>query len=441
MRVIEQLIDHLRGTGHLTAEQLGQLRAMGLMGRELEDYEPGPMQPLLVLPAPSHADELDEMGDRLLATARRAGPAGRRGGRKRGAAREAEVIKAAGHALAHEGPLCDLLLEVARRIDPHVDAGDAPALVASADPGELDGVLVRDSLWAKIWAHADHEPIIARLGGGARRRFSRLLAGGGTPGIRAPRATDAVLQRAVAVVDAHRELCAAFGRVMLAIDPWRVVGELLTPLKRVSSGDCYEAYWVAVILFSAHTVWQSIGEIPLLPTEVSLPGQLLVPSTQNWNTAARIAPVAVLPFWQRWEEPSTLVPEGGAATCRRLRINNNRKYFLRQTDAGWFGIDGGAGKGTSRVLFTPHADAQPWQLSGTIDVDGVEYVHTCTEPDCRAPKWFYQEDSGGRLFVNADDPETHGYHQSRYMQYPSLTWGVGMLDVPLLTCPKQWEVI
>jgi hypothetical protein len=45
MRVIQQLIDHLRGTGHLTGDQLAQLQQMGLLrdktndpGRRFEDH-------------------------------------------------------------------------------------------------------------------------------------------------------------------------------------------------------------------------------------------------------------------------------------------------------------------------------------------------------------------------------------------------------------------
>ena len=38
MRVIEQLIDHLRLTGHLTADQLDQLREMGLLKDKRDDY-------------------------------------------------------------------------------------------------------------------------------------------------------------------------------------------------------------------------------------------------------------------------------------------------------------------------------------------------------------------------------------------------------------------
>ena len=109
-----------------------------------------------------------------------------------------------------------------------------------------------------------------------------------------------MLRRAVDVVDAHQELCGAFGRVALALDPWRVFADLFTGPDQYASD---QAYTVLVILFSARNPRCSIGEIPCLPTDVGLPAKRGVPSTSNWATAARIDPLAVLPFMEWWSSP------------------------------------------------------------------------------------------------------------------------------------------
>jgi hypothetical protein len=189
-------------------------------------------------------------------------------------------------SLANEQGFLDLMLEIARRMDPDVDADDAPRLVGAADPARLDAVLASAGLWARLWPHVRREPIVAGLHDHARRRFCQTVAAAGrsnTSRRRRP-AADPVVRRAIEVLEAHRTLAGGFGRVALAVAPRRVFTELNLPVDKT-------VYEVLVILFSAHTTRRTIYELPYLAADVGLPTPAWLPSPpfdSGWPIAARI---------------------------------------------------------------------------------------------------------------------------------------------------------
>jgi hypothetical protein len=136
MRVIEQLIDHLRGTGHLTLDPLAQLRRMGLRKEEpAHDPRPDasdgdePDDDLAVAAAELAAelghirsagdpdtDNWETYGDRLLEDAvRRAVTGHRRGGPP---SADSDLLAAVEQSMADDQDFLDPVLEVARRMDP-----------------------------------------------------------------------------------------------------------------------------------------------------------------------------------------------------------------------------------------------------------------------------------------------------------------------------------
>ena len=184
--------------------------------------------------------------------------------------------------------------EVAERLGVNGDTDAALSVVVSADAGRLDAVLVRDSLWARLWPHIRTEPVFGKLSEHEKRRFSALADAALRPDAPLPRrlTDNAVVRRAIDIVAAHRVLTSAFGRAAEGVSPIRVSAEL----DLVGDRTLYE---VLVILYAARIPWHTVSELPALESQVGLPSpaQLNRPCFETtWETAAFIDPVKVLPF-------------------------------------------------------------------------------------------------------------------------------------------------
>jgi hypothetical protein len=80
MRVVEQLIEHLRTSGHLTDGQIEAVRRMGLIKEDPDEilWSDPADQDALTAESDPQTDDWHEIGDQLIANARKAA-AGRRG--------------------------------------------------------------------------------------------------------------------------------------------------------------------------------------------------------------------------------------------------------------------------------------------------------------------------------------------------------------------------
>ena len=443
MRVIEQLIGHLRWSGHLTNDQLEQLRQMGLLrdktndpARRFEDYwgdEGSRFDDEDEDPALDVTDAWEAFGDRLLEDARRVATGPRRGGGRRAA--ESDMVAAVERSLATEQGFLALVLEVARRMDPRVvDPCDAARLVSCADPAALDAVLSRDSLWARLWPHIVNEPIVAALDDRTRRRFCRVLASRAVSNksVRARPPSNAVVQRAVDVIEAHRALSCAFGRVALGADPWRVFCELNLSVESV-------AYEVMVILFSARGGRRTVAELPHLPGDLGLPtpAWLGFPHFDaGWEIAARIDPVGVLAF-MRW-----CMRAWDAAPASEL----GWRELIHLDDAGY---DGTWTPHTGSEWFSVAVVDSKWRaVRCSIELErsslvyrGVEYVNLGWRGDKGTVQRFVRPDApddGVDVWWSWEIAERPDFARSR-CDYGAM-WAAKLFEMPLLTCPKQWEL-
>jgi hypothetical protein len=112
----------------------------------------------------------------------------------------------------------------------------------------------------------------------------------------------------------------------------------------------------------------------------------------------------------------------------------------------WFGLDLAASKWV-RLCCTPHVDAEPGEVSQSLTRDGVEYVHICAGHDCEPPRRFHGLYVPKTITVSWST-ETFGswppwdwpsWVKARRGDYGTL-WAAGLFDMPLLTCPKEWEL-
>jgi hypothetical protein len=445
MRVIEQLIDHLRRTGHLTTDQLTQLRQMGLLkDQEREsavdaaDFDAGDdawwEEPTT---DPTRTDEWHAVGDRLLAGSRRTA-SGHRGGGRRTAAADSDTIAAVERSVARESAFLDLVLEAARRMDPEVGADVAPRLVGSVDPARFDAVVAGERLWVRLWPHILRDPVIDDLDQPERRRFSRLVTAGLRSTTWSPRRLLAspVVRHAVDIIEAHRALSLAFGRVASTVEPWRVFCELGLSVDPA-------AYEVLVILHSATTQRRTVADLPDLEPDVGLPTLKWLPPKpfdSAWAVAARVDPVRVLPFMQwclgAWssEGPSR------RRTCGQIRVDHSYDGNWNPRAPGeWFGL-GSTGDGKwARVRCTPHVQTSPGQFTQSIDREGIEFVHHCRDGgSCGTPRQFRRLGASWVLDVKWSDRSGWPWGGSR-ADYGKM-WATGLFDMPLLTCPKDWEL-
>ena len=442
MRVIEQLIDQLSRTGHLTADQLDQLRRMGLPrdksndhARPYEDYWGDEGNPWSI-EVDSDPDGWDDHTERLLTDARRAA----RGRRRRASRRAANsgLLVAIERSLAAEGGFLDVVNEVARRLDPSADCDDAPRLVGSADPAALDAVLVCDSLWARLWAHVEREAFISGLGGSAQRRFHNLIGAAtrSNKSIPAGLQPEGAVRRGLDVIAAHRALSGAFGRVALSVDRRRAFVEL-------NLWDNRAAYEVLVILFNAANR-RRVAELPWLPDDVGLPMLPLLRSPHfesGWAVAARLDPVAVLPYMKwcmgAWES----MPARLSVPCRRLHVVNGVGYnghVIGPSDT-WFGLAFSDSR-WHRVTYVTHAGAAPGEPTESIIRDGVRYVHCAPRCSGDSERRFIRTDQSEvlRTWWSTDDIVYRNPPACRG-DYGAM-WAAGLHDLPLLTCPKEWEL-
>jgi len=438
MRVIEQLIEHLSDTGHLTGNQLVQLRRKGLLREESNDpYRDCWADENSWLPmddddsALADPDGLDDYAERLFADTRRVATR-RRGGPSTA---ESDMLAAVAHSITGEQDFLNLVVEVARRVDPTVGADDAARLVGSADAAALSAVLARDGLWARLWPHIRREPVVSALDERARRRFCGLLAA--RAGARHRLLASGVVRRAADVVNAHRALSGAFGRVALAIDRRRAFVELNLCVDSI-------AYEVLVILFSARTPRRTIADLPQLGARVGLPTLAWLPSRpfdSGWTIAARIDPVAVPPFMEWCSAAWAAAPD--ARTARKLRLHFDGVEFIGtqipQSPSQWFSLRVVDGRWV-RLRHISRVGALPDQSSGAVICNGIRYRHYGPVRDHAAPNRSIGRDRSGfivaRWSIHAVELEDFRRYRGNY----GSMWAAGLFDLPLLTCPKEWEL-
>ena len=237
-------------------------------------------------------DGWDDYGDRLLDAARDHAISRRRG-RKRSSS-DADLLGALERSITENHDLLDVMLGVAQRITPKVEAEDGPRLLGSVEPDELDAVLRRGSLWARLWRHVERQPIVPDLNERERRRFANLVAARGMSNTSITRGplSEPVVRRAEDLIEAHAALSRAFGRVALTVDRRRAFAEL-------NLSDNPMAYEVMLILFNARATRRTIAELRHLAANGELPALEWLRSPDfdaGWAIAVRIDPVAVPPF-------------------------------------------------------------------------------------------------------------------------------------------------
>jgi hypothetical protein len=449
MRVIEQLINHLRGTGDLTPDQLAQLRRMGLLKHEDVDHTgPGAGDSVAeegVSCVESDGDldlaeDWEAYGDRLLDVA-----LSEANGRRRGVCRRAaacDMAIAVERVMAQEQGFLEVVFAVARRINPTVDADDAPRVILFATPAVLDAVLARDDLWAELWPYIDHEPIFCALEDRVRRRLYCVPGADERSDQSVPRPglADRVLRHAADLIGAHRVLSGAFGRVALTIDGRRAFDELNLRVDPMT-------YGALVILFSARTAWRTIADLPYLAADVGLPNPAWLRSPQfesGWAMAARIDPVAVLRFKQWCVRAWEAAPTSIAATCRVLHFGVNGPVYMAnlmpESASEWFSLRVTASKwGTLRCI--THVDAQPGQPTQSIIRDGVEYLHFGPIRADGKPRRFKRKgaDEFISMWWSKDTVSIRALSRCRG-NYGAM-WAAGLFDMPVLTCPKEWELL
>lgn len=411
----------------------------GIYGPEdFEEYEPAynVSGPIRVASDHFRTDALDALGDRLLDAARATGRP--KGSRRRTSAADSKMIATVKYCVRQEGDFVDLALQIARRLDPHVDAHDAIRLLGSAETVRLDAALSQDSLWAQLWPYVRRVPVMSALDRRAQARFARFLAAGAQRSKSVPSRVmnDPWIRRATEVVEAHQTLCGAFGRLALAIDPWRVYKELDLPKDP-------SAYEVLVILFNAHSRRFTVRNLPGLVGDVGLPSLAALPYKPfdaGWDVAAAIDPVAVLGLMGWCIDAWTTMP--ATATCDGLTIDD--VFYPGARIPGsmdeWFGLTF-VDRRWRMAHFLAQSGVPPGQWSGRLTVGNNNFVHACQTPDCDLPKWFHGVSSRSVTRVSAPSWWTardRGFSGSR-AHYGQL-WSAGLLNMPVLTCPKEWEL-
>jgi hypothetical protein len=435
MRVVDQLIGHLRRTGHLTPDQLAELRRMGLL-KDARDDDDLPESDVDAEPSDDYGptDALDAHGDRLIDDARRAGVRRRRGRpKKAGSSFDAAITKAVNEAQR----FVDLVVEVAKRLGADADA--ALDTVTSADSESLAAALVRDSLWARLWPHIARDPVFAVLADNQRRRLSSLAAGASRADQTLPRqlTNNPAVRRAIGIVAASRALSPAFGLAVEAVGPWRAAHELNLAANPT-------ALEVLAILHSAHTPWRTIAELPDLVGEVGLPVPAKLPRPayeSGWEIAARIDPVKVLPLMQWCTRAWAAMPAYLLSSAPGLHIGvvSYSGDWIRPTGEEWFGL---RRRDTRWVVVrcSPHHSRTLGEVSQTLTRDGIEYAHACTDEVCDFPRTFQRV--GGRETVSVRAVKGLALRNESQIvraDYGDL-WAAGLVDMPLLTCPKEWEL-
>lgn len=311
MRAITQLIEHLYGYRHLTESQVAEFERMGLIRRESRPQtafaetdcceNDGDTDEL------SRIDTWDAHGDRLAEQARPRSRGTGKGGPRRSTQPSPDFIRILERAVAAADELLTLVFEIARRLNPAVDRSQAVRTVNAAGAADLDAVLIRDDLWARLWPHIRSEPILSDLTKVTwdgyvvtvnLRRFLAVVGGNrcGTPVARGMIANP-VVRQAVDIWQVHRALTAAFGRVACRIDPSRSLRELNL------AGDP-DADAVMAVLLGARGSWRTAIEFPVLESAAWPPNLRRLPSwpyddrrlSAAWEIAARIDPLNVLPF-------------------------------------------------------------------------------------------------------------------------------------------------
>jgi hypothetical protein len=167
------------------------------------------------------------------------------------------------------------------------------------------------------------------------------------------------------------------------------------------------------------------------------------PFEQGWAVAARVDPVRVLPFMQwclgAWSLSGPLRGEGRP----QLRVGSLRydgNWNPRAPDE-WFGLRTiGNGK-WARVRCTPHIETSPGEFTQSLDREGVELVHVCAHRECTTPRQFQRRP--GPSWVVDVDVEWLPYRvivwNGSRASYGEM-WAADLFEMPLLSCPKDWEL-
>ena len=225
------------------------------------------------------------------------------------------------------------------------------------------------------------------------------------------------------------------GEQISAVGPRRARVEL-------NLGAHAAAFEVLVILHSARTRWRTIAELPGLEPELGLPalGRLAGVQGAGWEIAARIDPVKVLPFMHWCMTAWAALSATPAVTGPGIMIGH-AAYFgnWKQLPADeWLSIYLVGSKWTV-MRRSRHVRSQTGAVSQTLLLGGADYIHVCPGTVCRPPRMFQRSTGGGTLSVRPIPgrvPYLDPY--AAHADYGAL-WAAGLFNMPLLTCPKEWE--
>lgn len=441
MRVVRQLAEHLQFFGRLTADQLDELRKMGLLspGDLDTDFVDTDFEDPAVPAGPfgstdeDEDDALDARGDAMIAEATR--QARKQRARSRKPPLTSRVTNALAQNLTHQSRHRPLLVEVARRLDARVDAEDAAAVVAAASIDELVDATTRDDLWARCWPFLEDD-VFSGLPPTAQRYLHRLLGRG-----HAPEQLEGhpAIRRSLELTKAHRQLTLAFDQTWRAMDPVRVHAQL----DMAANPLIYEAM---VILYGARAPRRTIADLPSLPHAVGIPLPASLPSVPfeaGWQLAARFDPVAVLAYMEfcvaGWDAPDQPYVKRQEFRVGNVSLAGGWTNVPVKGFDGWYGLNLVDGRWV-RTWCSAHDDDTPrGTVSQRFTHDRLHYVHTCSATNChRLGRLFTRPDGSGRIGVSWWDAR---YYYDRPPPGPAAfgeRWERGFVDSPLLTCPTEW---
>jgi hypothetical protein len=240
------------------------------------------------------------------------------------------------------------------------------------------------------------------------------------------------VQDALDVIDAHRVLSNAFGRVALTADPWRVFSALNLCVDTL-------AYEVLVIGFSVRARRHTVADLPCLPPDVGLPtlAWLGWPHFEaGWAVAARIDPVRVLPFMNWCLGSWDAAPASELGWRHRIHLGEAGYdgAWTAQADPVWYCAAVVNGRWL-RVRCTIGAGG------ASVECDGAEYARPGRLGDPGTPQQFVRTDVPDdvvEVWWSWEIAQRPDFARSRG-DYGAM-WAAELFGMPLLTCAKQWEL-
>jgi hypothetical protein len=180
----------------------------------------------------------------------------------------------------------------------------------------------------------------------------------------------------------------------------------------------------------------------VLGADVGLPTLAWLPSPHfesGWTIAARIDPVGALPFMQRCLRAWATLPDTDTATCRRPDIYGYtfRGNWIAGSASQWFALRG-VDSTWVRLHCTTHLDAPPGEPTQTLIRDGVEYHHFGPLGDDGTPERFVRSGAADVISVWWSTDKVVLFSGRR--GDCGVMWAAGLFEMPLLTCPKEWEL-